>query len=345
MHFANYRRTAASEVTRELQSILQAWSEKFNHKTNNQLQDILQLLQQSVAGGKMLRGTLLRLGYTLINQTENPEINKIAAAYEILHTALLIDDDVFDQSKLRRGMPTVYHVLGTNQYAISQSICLASLGLQLTNNLIAQSNFPPTNIIKTLTALSATLADTFAGEMLDIKLSLPDQPRREEDIILIHTLKTARYSVVGPLLLGAMLAGADETRVMAIKQFGDAIGIAFQIQDDILGIFGDEQTLGKSTTSDIAENKNTILIAYALSHASEEQKKILAAYYGKSPVSMFAQQQIKKIFIDTGSLRYSQTKAEAYVHKGRNVVVRLTTNPKLQKLLNEFSDFSIERMN
>jgi geranylgeranyl pyrophosphate synthase len=248
---------------------------------NSQLTTEYALFSDATRGGKGIRGRLVKLGYRIAGGNEDGEIEKIASAFEMLHASLLIHDDVIDKGLTRRGKPTVYKALGENHYAVSQAICLGDMGFFTATKMIAESGFGSELKARVLSLFSDIMIDTIRGEMLDVKLSLPGQEKLEEDVLTIHKLKTAYYTVVGPLTIGAMLGGADESQLRLLRRFGENIGMAFQIQDDILGVFGDEREIGKSTTSDIEENKNTLLITYALEKATTAQRKILTRYYGK----------------------------------------------------------------
>jgi geranylgeranyl diphosphate synthase type I len=183
----------------------------------------------------------VKLGYRIAGGNEDGEIEKIASAFEMLHASLLIHDDVIDKGLTRRGKPTVYKALGENHYAVSQAICLGDMGFFTATQTIAESGFGSELKARVLSLFSDIMIDTIRGEMLDVKLSLPGQEKLEEDVLTIHKLKTAYYTVVGPLTIGAMLGGADESQLRLLRRFGENIGMAFQIQDDILGVFGDRQ--------------------------------------------------------------------------------------------------------
>jgi geranylgeranyl diphosphate synthase type I len=144
-------------------------------------------------------------------------------------------------------------------------------------------------------------------------------------------------------LVRLFLAGASEDRLTKIKQFGTDLGIAFQIQDDILGIFGDEHTLGKSVTSDIEEGKNTLLITEAYKNANNEQKQILDKYYGSGEVSSEHLEQIKHVFIETGALEYSKNMASQYVESAKKLIPELTKSEDHRHLLSEMSEFLVNR--
>ncbi len=310
---------------------------------NSQLRSEYLLFSQSMKGGKGIRGSLVKLGYKIGGGKKNSEINKIGAAFEMLHSSLLIHDDVIDKSLMRRGRPTLYKALGENHYALSQAICLGDMGFFQATKMIAASKFDDRLKARVISLFSEIVTDTITGEMLDVKLSRPNQEKREKDVVVIHRLKTARYTIVGPLTIGAVLGGAHALQIRAIKQFGEYIGMAFQIQDDILGVFGDEKEIGKSTTSDIEENKNTLLITYALEKGTILQRKILAKYYGTGKVTPSQHQAVKKVFVETGSLAYSQQKVEQYIDLGEKIIPSIARDKVMQKLLREFVELVIER--
>src|SRR5260221_6734162 len=126
-----------------------------------------------------------------------------------------------------------------------------------------------------------------------------------------------------------------------LGQFGENLGIAYQIQDDILGVFGTEEELGKSVTSDISEGKKTILTVFALQNATSSQKEILDRLYGKRKITKVECKVVKKVFEDTGALSYSQALAQQYIDKAKKVIPRLSQNASTKKLLEQLADMMI----
>lgn len=183
-------------------------------------------------GGKKIRGFLVKLGYELasnhlrgVRQVKaqshlGGEISQVAAAYEILHTSILAHDDVIDKSPTRRGIPSLYKSVG-----VEQAITLADYGFFLAMKIISESKFKQNLKIKALNLFSQTMVETAIGQMLDIQ---------HVDPFTIMKLKTAKYTIAGPLQLGATFGGADERLLGYLGLFGENLGIAFQIRDDIL---------------------------------------------------------------------------------------------------------------
>ena len=342
MDFSSYLKTAAAEINREIEIFFQKWREEVA-SVSPKISALSTAFSQANEGGKRLRGTLVKLGYELAGGSETAEIVKPAAAFEIFNTAILIHDDIIDLSPTRRGRPTLYRTLGGDHYGISQAICLGDAGFFLATQLIAHSNFPDTNKNKALVSFNQTVLDTALGEILDVELPHQGKEKIEDDALTIFRLKTAHYTIVGPLHLGAFLAGANQKLIEEMTKIGESLGIAFQIQDDILGVFGDEATLGKSVTSDIEEGKNTLLIIRALKNANPKQKAILDKYYGQGAVGKEELEQIKKVFTDTGALEYSRKRAFELVDEASKVIDLMEISSDYKDLLCQMADLLIKR--
>lgn len=225
MDFKDYLQTHALQIEEELEKILQEFLNDTKKITPDLLPFALGLIN-SCKGGKRIRGALTILGYQIAGEETSQEIIKVGAAYEILHAAILIHDDIIDQSSTRRGQASLYKALGGGHYGISQALSLGDIGLYLPLKIITDLSFPDQEKIQALNHLSRTVINTAWGEILDLE--------RNKDMILVNQLKTAQYTVCGPLILGAILAGAEEKLIRVLGEFGENLGIAYQIQDDIL---------------------------------------------------------------------------------------------------------------
>ncbi|MDO8498613.1 MAG: polyprenyl synthetase family protein [bacterium] len=341
MDFQSYLKTSASEINEEMEKFFAEWSKEVA-SVSPKLIGLNKAFIQASEGGKRLRGALVKLGYEMAGGKENADILKAAVAFEIFQTAILAHDDIIDQSPIRRGKPTIYQALGGNHYGVSQTICLGDIGFFLAFKLISESDIPAKKKNQAILCFANSTIQTALGEMLDVEIPHLGEGT-EEDALKIFLLKTAFYTLVGPLQLGAILAGTDLVFLDHLRKFGEALGIAFQIQDDILGVFGDEKTLGKSVTSDIEEGKNTLLIIYALKHASPKQRTVLSKYYGKGQIGAAQLEQIKMIFISTGALEYSQSRAEELVNEAKEVIKKMVISPNHKELLSQMADFLVTR--
>jgi geranylgeranyl diphosphate synthase type I len=339
--FKIYHKNASAKIKKELD----IFSDNLTHTVQQHFSPLEKLnlkFTDSFYSGKMIRGTLVKFGYELVNNTDVDTIIKPAAAFEILHSSLLIHDDIIDKSILRRGKPTVHMDVKDEHYGISQAICLGDLGITLSINLLSESNFPTEIKNRAIGYFSHIISTTILGQMLDVQASLVFK-RSEEQVMNIYQTKTAQYTIVAPLTMGAMLGGATDEVLEKIKLFGEQLGVAFQIQDDILGVFGDETTIGKSTTSDIKENKSTLLFTYSLQHANAAQGVILKKYYGKKISTKKHHEMIKKVFTDTGALEYNQKKFLELALQAKKIIPEITKDNNKQMLLTQFVDLLVSR--
>ncbi len=342
MDFKDYQSLAVAKINEQLEKLLQDYSSDIGGISQS-LQPLIKFFIKGTKGGKRVRGIFIKLGYELAGGGISDEIIKIAAAYEIFHTAILAHDDVIDQSPTRRGQPSLYKSLGGAHHGISQAICLGDCGFFLATKIIAESNFPAKLKVAALEYFSKAMLDTAIGEMLDVELPYLGSERFEKDVHTIMKLKTARYTVSTPLQLGAVLSGEAQGLVKILGQFGENLGIAFQIQDDILGVFGLEEIMGKSVTSDIEEGKNTILIIEALKKSTREQKKVLKKYYGKGTLTQAGLKAVRKVFLETKALDYAKKEVIKYTTRASNLIPRITNSPEKSKLLQQMIEYLIQR--
>ena len=166
------------------------------------------------------------------------------------------------------------------------------------------------------------IANTAYGQAYDVTLEMM-RNWTEDDVIALHRAKTAIYTYENPLLVGAVLAGlsAEVKRVLSLYAMDG--GVAFQLQDDILGVFGSEEETGKSADSDLRQGKCTLLILKALEMGDDEQKKAVEAVWGKMAAGRAGLDLAKRAISESGSLDYSRKLAKAYAKKAAETANRL----------------------
>lgn len=341
MDFKSYLKTSSSQVQERAIALLYKWQRETIDSNTPVLLPHIDLFIESVSGGKGLRGTLVKLGYELTGHRADTKIIDMAAAVEIVHTALLIQDDIMDKSPLRRSKPSIYCALGNNHYGISQAICLGDLGLYLGIKIISECNFPEKSKNQAISVFSDIIINTIIGQMLDVYYSI-SKPKRESEILTMYRLKTAQYTFVGPLLVGANLVNVSDRLLLHLKAFGENLGIAYQIQDDILGCFGEEKETGKSVNRDITEGKNTLLFAVAYKHAIPQVRRTLTSLYGKQNITLDQNQKVKEI-LKQMALSYCQTKADEYIEKAHRLVPILAIDKRSQTLFEDMCQFLAKR--
>jgi geranylgeranyl diphosphate synthase type I len=342
MNFKSFAKSEIDTINKSLNTFLFETKKKLI-KVNPLLGELFDNFIEINQDGKRLRALLVKLGYLMFGGDNIKAITDPMLAVEIFHSAILAHDDIIDQSELRRGKPTMHHALGNDHHAISQTIVMADYGFFLANKLIAESDFEEIKKNQAFQIFNNIVLDTAVGEILDVEIPYRNLDIVEKDSLNISLFKTARYTFTGPLQIGAALAGAKKRDLEGIKQFGDDLGIAFQIQDDILGVFGEVDETGKSNISDIQEGKVTLLSAAAFRDGSEYQKKQLKNLYGKTDLDKSNVEQVKQMFTDTGALDSAYNNALKYTQSAISKIDDLKIDQEYKSILKELADFLMER--
>lgn len=274
-------------------------------------------------GGKRIRGALVFAGYEMCGGTNQKMIVQAARAIEMLHAYMLIIDDIQDRSALRRGKPSAHkmaeayhkkHKLKGDAAHVGISLALnaAIAGAHGAQNVLANMDADPQLKLNALSITNRTMAITAHGQTLDIMNELVDLPD-EADIERVLEWKTALYTVINPLHVGIVLAGGDCHVTNAITPYAGNAGKAFQITDDILGIFGNEKELGKTPGDDIREGKGTLLVLYALQHAAPADKTFLRKCLGNPELTEEEFTKCKQIIKNSGALAHAEKLSAQYL--------------------------------
>jgi len=291
------------------------------------------------AGGKRLRPLVVILASRIAGGSEEIAIPG-AAAVEVLHTFTLIHDDIIDKDELRRGVPTVHKLWGTDMaiiagdllFAYAYKCLLKALELGVSSDRVAKA-------IEALTDAAITVAE---GQALD--MMLPEvREARVEDYITMVSKKTAALFAYSAKI-GGILAGAPEEFLLNIFNIMMNAGIAFQIRDDILGLVGDEKVLGKPVYSDLREGKRTVLVIYALNNVNLEKKAKLLKILGNRNASLDELKEAAKIILESGALEYSESLAEMYATRALELLNELKpVNVEAFDMFKELIRFMIKR--
>lgn len=330
-----------------------AQKEKQAEEVSPLAQEMVKALHEYTKGGKKVRGALTVLGYQASGGRDSRKILSASCGMELFHNFLLVHDDLIDRDQTRRGSLTIheyykrlheqrYKKSGSVHYGSSMAILAGDLGSFLAWELLVTSNFSKERVVKAAHKLSDLLVQTAYGEIFDITSAFHDE-LSFDDILMAKTYKTAYYTVVLPLTIGAILAGAGKRKLTAFEAFGVPVGVAFQLQDDILGVFGQKEQTGKSVEGDIREGKKTFIFAKAMELANSEQKRFLRRHYGRKNATPAQIKKVKQIFEDTGALKFSEQLASDLVEKGKKNVYRITRKKKYAQVLSSFADFVIQR--
>jgi geranylgeranyl pyrophosphate synthase len=303
---------------------------------------LFQKLVDTTDGGKRIRGFLLLLAYEMCGGKNKQEAIKGAVAYEIFQSAILIHDDVIDCSPTRRDTQTIHHALGNNHYGNSQAICLGDVGFFWAMRKLNSIELNKQIKYQLIEAFSNIKIKTGIGEILDVELA-NNSNFIKADIDEMHYYKTAIYSVIGPMQLGAIMAGASHSLIDLVEKIGKNLGLAFQIQDDIIGIYSDEEKTGKSSKSDIEENKITHLYFYALEHCNSADLEDLKSMYGKKNIALQEINRIKEIFVSCGALNFANNLINNYLQESKKEISRLEIADQFKEILFSFCDYLCKR--
>lgn len=301
--------------------------------------------KQFLSGGKKLRGSEILLGYEIFGGNDHRTGLIASLVIEIIHSFLLMHDDIMDNDNLRRGEPTMHNRYSKEygyHYGMSMAMTLGDEGMFFAYRILNALSLPRQRLSWATQFLSQVLLEVGIGQGLDLTYE-KEKKFKEEDVLRVHRYKTAEYTISGPLSVGAILAGSKERDLVAIKDFGIPVGIAFQLRDDELGMFSTEDVLGKPVDSDLKEGKVTLLIVKALENANGEEKKFLQYAHGNQKLTFKEVERVRDIMKKTGALDYSQKLSRKLVEKGKKFIPGITTGQKYQTLLSGMADFLVER--
>lgn len=270
----------------------------------------IELLRDFLKGGKRLRPVLCCCGWRAAcgEHELSSAVAHIGASLELFHAFALIQDDVMDRSETRRGAPTVHRVMACrhadhpqpNWLGDNAAILLGDLTLGWSYELVHAADLDAERVARLWPALDRMRAQTLSGQYLDL-VATGRAYSTVDEALTIARRKTAAYTVEYPLMLGALVAGADKEVLRACAAYGVVLGEAFQLSDDLLGVFGDTTITGKSTIDDLREGKNTVLISIARQRACTEQRRRLDELVGCSDLDECRAEEARAIIVATGA--------------------------------------------
>ncbi len=304
------------------------------------------------SGGKMLRGVLADMGYYIMGGTDIEYADELALSLETFQSSILIHDDLLDHGSTRRGKETT-HVRIFNEFNISNAkvleespdimkdfvsgfaVALGYIGLYEAYNKLILAYGENPNIMRLLHEYNEMVIKTVEGGIMDVvvpfseryKDQLPfESPIERNPFDVIETLvvlKTAYYTTIGPIILGMILRGASEQETALVSEVMLDAGLAFQIQDDLLGIYGDQAVLGKDVGADVAEFKQTFLYAYVKAN-DENMLEKLNEYYGDSNITEAGVRAVQEIFRQSGAEKFAREKMDFHYARAKERLAKIS---------------------
>ncbi|HWS59045.1 MAG TPA: polyprenyl synthetase family protein [Actinotalea sp.] len=327
---------------------------------------LVDALSGALTGGKRLRAAFCYWAWQAHGgartRTDEPtaaapaardQVLRVGAALELFQAAALVHDDVMDASDTRRGRPAAHrafeamhrahHWTGrADRFGESAAILLGDLALIAAEREFAQALEPIGGTVRRRTreAFDLMRTEVTAGQYLDVLAqSVPwghDPAADEERTRAVIRAKSARYSVEHPLTLGAALAGADDDALAACREVGLPLGEAFQLRDDLLGVFGEPRTTGKPAGDDLREGKRTVLVIRALQHAAPQDAALLRAGLGRADLDdpgvaalqaaltrSGAPLEVERLIADLAGPALARLEASDLLEPGRTMLTRL----------------------
>jgi geranylgeranyl pyrophosphate synthase len=279
-------------------------------------------LREATYGGKRFRPRLVALVHDGLAGSTHRAVPAVAAAVELLHTALVVHDDVIDGDDTRRGRHSVpgrfraeaagagADARAADTYAVAGAVLTGDLALTAAIRTIASAPVPALVLERLLGLVDRALATSAAGELADVRLAAQTRPAALSEALAMAEHKTAAYSFELPMTAGAVLAGASAATVDGLGRIGRLLGTAFQLRDDLLGVFGDPAVTGKSDLADLREGKCTPLVAHAQTTSAWPR---VAAHWGDPHITVAEAATVRGALEDAGSRAFVEALADELV--------------------------------
>jgi geranylgeranyl diphosphate synthase type I len=308
--------------------------------------DAVSALAGFVGHGKFLRPRFCFWGYAATTeQSPDSQLESACAALELLHTFALIHDDVMDDSSTRRGRPSLHtqitqqhrqHGWGGDprQYGVATAVLVGDLAFAMANRLASALNPAARQV------WSRLVTELTAGQFLDLA-GTARRDRSETTALKISRLKSGRYTVTGPLRLGAALDGTAEL-APDLERYGDLVGEAFQLRDDLLGVFGDTERTGKPVGEDLREGKPTLLLAIG-SRSEDRAVRRLLTRVGSPTLTDADVRQMADALDACGARAYVERRILDNVRSAELQLRRVKLTAGASEALTRLADHATER--
>lgn len=311
------------------------------------------LKEFTLRGGKRLRAALVYHGHLCFSDRLTEAVWSVATCLELVQSFLLIHDDVIDEDDTRRGDWTVHRhysdlhrervdLQDPKHFGESMAILCGDLSLSLAHEILEGLALEAKLRTAILARMNRMISHAIFGECMDVVAGVEVEVSRE-DILAIGMLKTATYTVEGPLHMGALLGGARQADLERLSDYAIPLGKAFQIQDDILGLFGDFEKLGKPVGSDIREGKKTFLILEALERADPVQRAFLQGVLGDRDMTEEQLEEVRALVVQTGALEACKETARRLVEASRKALGKCRLKEEGEAFLEGAIAFMVER--
>lgn len=296
-----------------------------------------------LGGGKRLRPAFAYWGYRGAGGTDSDELVATVAALELVQASALIHDDVIDGSDTRRGGPAVHRRFAARHrsrhwrgdpdgFGTAAAILLGDLCLVWSDELLHAGGLAPATLARARPVFDRMRTELTLGQYLDV-LAQATADTTVARAVKVARLKSASYTVERPLLLGAALADAAPAVVAGYSGYGMPLGEAFQLRDDVLGVFGDPARTGKPAGDDLREGKRTYLVAAAFEAADDATRAVLTAGLGDPDLDQTGVARLREIIVGTGALDRTERRIGELTSTARSALAAVPMEPEAAEAL------------
>ena len=309
----------------------------------------------ATAGGKRLRPAFCYWGHAAVTApSDDPALITAASSLELLHASLLVHDDLIDASDTRRGLPATHRAFEATldgeraeAFGVAAAILAGDVLFDLSVTMFETSGLGRDALERGRRVLQEMRNEVLLGQYLDVAAGFEATGARSLDQLLgqaerVLEYKSARYSVARPTQLGAALASGTEAQIAALGAFGSLIGQAFQLRDDILGVFGDPELTGKPAGDDLREGKRTVLVLAALERSQARERDRLLAVLGH-PAEEGELDAARRIITDSGARQAVESRIEASRVQAVAELGSVALDPEAVQALTDLAERAIHR--
>ncbi|WP_305790087.1 polyprenyl synthetase family protein [Symbioplanes lichenis] len=338
--------TGSAELARRCEAALIAYLDRQRpHWPDGTPRGVLDAVRRFVlADGKRLRPMFCYWGWRGAGGPDSAAIVTAAAALELFHAFALIHDDIMDGSATRRGRPTVHRHFAdvhtrhswkgeATRYGHSAALLCGDLCAAWADHMFHESGLPIDQIHRGYRLFTVMRTEVIAGQYLDLVSAVGDGS--VAGALTVIRMKAARYTVTRPLQIGAALAGAGLADQAALQAFGDPLGDAFQLRDDVLGVFGDPAVTGKPVIDDLREGKPTVMVAMARDRASRPQAGRLRELFGSPALDEAGAAELRDIITSTGAREATEDLIAKRAAAARTALALAPLTPDAREALGE----------
>ena len=342
-----------NSINQELLNFVAA-ENKYLNEIGSELAPVATAMERFLLdSGKRLRPLFAYLGFLGTGSKPTIEILRACASLELVHVCALMHDDVMDASDTRRGAPSIHRAFeamhkdakligSSEQFGISSAILLGDLALVWSAKMLHQSGIDGATLIRALPMYDEMRVELMAGQYLDVY----EQALASESVersLKVARYKSGKYTIERPLHFGAALGSGSQNLFKAYSNYGLPLGEAFQLRDDILGIFGDPQETGKPAGDDLREGKRTVLLAKVMELADAGQKAEISSTLGNQNLEIAQVDKVREIFIATGALSQVEELISTLTSSAQSALEHGEINPMAKSALTQLLTIVTQR--